>query len=125
MAIHEGNEFFAMIFILQVCQFVEDHILQALQWLLCQLQIDPDLSRFRIAGSPLGRHVLGLPCAAMQFRPTLPYGQQSLNLCLQLIPIPLIDECLPLLSGAFLANGQNRLVPGKGKSISLIALKGA
>lgn len=106
----------------QMHQFMQDHILKALDWFLCKLQIQPNLPCGSIAGAPLGSHVLTLPAAALQPGNPFPFGQVLFDLRLQQGCVPFVYKSLPLFYGAFFPNGQNRIVSRKYKGVALVAM---
>ena len=53
---------------------MQDHIFQALDWLLGELKIQPDFPCGGITGTPLGSHVFTLPAAALKPGNLFPFG---------------------------------------------------
>ena len=54
MLIQQRGKAGAMLALQQMGQFVDDDVLQALHWLLGQLQVEPDPTGDRVATAPLG-----------------------------------------------------------------------
>ena len=69
-----------MILDFQVRQLMQNYILEALYWLLRQLQIKPNLSGICVASAPFGGHVFALPPAAIKAGNLFPLGKIFRNL---------------------------------------------
>ena len=96
-----------------MCQFVKNYILQALNWLFGKLEIQPYLTSIRIARTPTGCHVFGLPRITMQSRNILPFRKIYFNLLFEQSAIPLVYKSFTLTCSAFFSDGEYSFITGK------------
>ncbi len=81
--------------------FVQNDILQALQWLLSQLKIQPDSSGFYVASTPFRFHFPYPKVPALLHAWGLPTFDQFGNGLPELSSVPIIHDGLTLFQRAF------------------------
>lgn len=90
----------------QVGEFVQQDVLQALQWFLRQFQIQPDAPGVGVAAAPQGLHALDAPVFGLHTQHLLPFVQQGWHALFHFCPVEGIQQRLALLGCAFGAGAQ-------------------
>lgn len=71
---------------------MDDDVFQAVFWLLCQFQIDPDALGKDVAGAPFGFHLFDRPLVDLYSDDVLPFLNQGLNSGFEPGAIPLLQH---------------------------------
>lgn len=74
VSIHQGFETVVVVLFQEMQQFMDDDIFQAVLWLLCQFQVDPDALSKDVAGAPFGFHLFDRPLVDLYSDDILPFA---------------------------------------------------
>ena len=85
----------------QVNQFVDNDVFEAVGWFLGKFKVEPDATGLDVTGAPAGLHLFDAPRRGFDAEDRLPLGQQGRDLRFELAAIPFGQH--PLTLGAIAA----------------------
>ena len=92
--IHVGNELIVVVALEQVNHFVDNDVLQAMNWFLDKLEIQPDATCLDVAGAPFGFHLFHAPLGYLYVDDRFPFRDQGSNLFFEPAAIPGVQDAL-------------------------------
>jgi hypothetical protein len=102
--VHDRDEAIVMMPFIQMHEFMDGDVLQALHRLLREFEVQPNPTNFDIAASPLGFHFLDAAVNGLQAQNPLPFLQEWWQQFVKLSPIPPLQCAFALRSVGFSAH---------------------
>lgn len=77
VVVHEGFEVVVVVSLEEVHHFVDDYVLNAVEWFFSQFQVEEDAFFFDVAGAPFGGHAADAEAGELDADFLLPFGDQG------------------------------------------------